>query len=370
MVSFGHNHYVPVLKGKLGEFRALEVLTGEIKDSMTPLLEVPPIPWDFEEEVPARTVDHHLRTFVPNIEKFWGADHIIFVDMNFIPEDVRMKDSDHPLTWVFNQAKDKGLQLIPVTGIRRDEEYQRAVKDVVSQDGRGFCIRIETTDIEDEELEATLEQLITNLDARKSETHLILDLKEIQKDQIGLLVRSLRDVIRTLPEPLEWKTLTLCATAFPQTMSGFAPDSINLTSRVEWQLWTTLLHNASKIPRMPTFGDYTIVHPELLEIDPRIMQLGAKIKYTFDNDWIIVKGTSIRRGGPDQTRDLCKNIIELSEYRGSTFSWGDNYIKECADGTVGVGNQTTWVTVGVNHHIVFVINQLSSYSASVESRDS
>ena len=370
MVTFGPSHYVPVLKGKLGEFRALAELTGEMKDSITPLLEVPPIPWDFGEEEPARDIDQHLRTFVPNIERFWGADHSLFVDMNFIPDDERMSNGDHHLTKVFNQARDLELQLIPVTGIGRDEEYQKAIQDVVSQDGQGFCIRIETTDIEDEELDTTLEQLMASLHVKKSETHLIIDLKEIQKDQIGLLVRSVRDVIRTLSEPLEWRTLTLCATAFPQTMSGFAPDSISLTSRVEWQLWTTLLHNASKIPRMPTFGDYTVVHPELLEIDPRIMQLGAKIKYTFDNDWIIVKGISIRRGGPEQTRDLCKNIIELSEYRGPAFSWGDNYIQKCADGTEGVGNQTTWVQVGVNHHIVFVINQLSSYSASVESLDS
>ncbi|MFC1958502.1 hypothetical protein ACFLV6_01080 [Chloroflexota bacterium] len=38
MVTFGHSHYVPVLKGKLGEFRALAELTGEMKDSITPLL--------------------------------------------------------------------------------------------------------------------------------------------------------------------------------------------------------------------------------------------------------------------------------------------------------------------------------------------
>lgn len=370
MVTFGHSHYVPVLKGKLGEFKALDGLTGEMKDSITPLLEVPPIPWDFEEEKPARTIDRHLRSFVPNIKRFWGVDHPLFVDMNFVPDSERMQTGEHPLTWVFDYARKEELKLVPITGIGRDTEYQDAVRDVVAQDGQGLCIRIDATDIEDEELEISIEQLITSLKVMKTETHLIIDLKEIQNNQIGLLVRSLRDVIRNLPDVQEWRTLTLCATAFPQTMSGFLANSISLTSRVEWQLWTTLLHNSTKISRMPAFGDYTVVHPELLDIDPRVMQLGAKIKYTFDNDWIIIKGTSIRRGGSEQTRELCKKIINLSEYRGTAFSWGDNYIQKCADGTEGVGSQTTWVTVGVNHHIAFVINQLANYSASSESLDS
>ena len=254
--------------------------------------------------------------------------------------------------------------LIPVTSLDRDPEYQMAAKDIIQTDKRGVVIRIEPQDIEDEQLESSIIKLMKTLNVKQTDTDLVIDLKEIQKDQIGLLVRSVRDVIRTIPNPLDWRTLTLVATAFPQTMSGFDPNTISLTSRAEWQLWTTLLHNASKIPRMPTFGDYTVVHPELLEIDPRIMQLGAKVKYTYDNDWIIVKGTSIKRDGSDQTRNLCKSLITLKQYRGPRFSWGDNYIQECADGTEGVGSQTTWVTVAVNHHITFVVKQLLSYIGS------
>ena len=352
------------MKGKLGEFRALLQLNNGVKDSITPLIEVPPIPWDFEEEKPARDIEQHLSTFVPNIERFWGQKRPLFIDTNLIPIDERMNNGEHPLTHVFNQARGSKLQVIPVTGIGRDQEHHKAIQDAVQRDNHGLCIRIETTDIEDEEIDKSLERFVASLKVQKSQIHLIIDLKEIQSNQIGILVRSLRDLIRSLPSPDEWGTLTLCATAFPQTMSGFEPNSVSLTSRVEWQLWTTLFHNASKIPRMPTFGDYTVVHPELLEIDPRIMQLGAKIKYTFDNDWIIVKGTSIRRGGADQTRELCRNLTALPEYSGPGYSWGDKYISECATGTEGVGNQTTWVTVGVNHHITFVVNQLSSYLAS------
>ncbi|MBN2239006.1 MAG: beta family protein [Dehalococcoidales bacterium] len=360
MVGFGVNHYVPILKGKLGEFKAIGELTAEVKDQITPLFEVPPIPINYDTGKPAKSVDTHIKNFIPNINKYWGTGRSAFVDLNFIPDKV-MKNGQHPLNFVFQQARDLDLSLIPVIGLYRQQEYLSAVKEINNIDHRGVCIRIEPVDIENEDLDELILTLEGELEVDVSEVDILIDLKEIQKDQIGLLVRSVRDVIRTLPNIDEWRTLTLVATAFPQTMSGFEPNSISLTARAEWQLWTTLFYNSSKIPRMPTFGDYTVVHPELLEIDPRYMQLGSKIKYTYDNDWIIVKGTSIRRGGSDQTRHLCRDLIALDEYLKQEFSWGDRYIQECADEIAGVGSQTTWVSVGVNHHITFVVNQLRHY---------
>lgn len=58
---FGHAHYVPVLKGRDGEYGALQSLSRGVRDALTPLLELPPIPWDFETDAPARTIDKHLK---------------------------------------------------------------------------------------------------------------------------------------------------------------------------------------------------------------------------------------------------------------------------------------------------------------------
>jgi hypothetical protein len=58
---FDHTQYVPILKGKEGEYSALRELTGSVKDLLTPLAEIPSIPYDFENDAPAKTVDEHLR---------------------------------------------------------------------------------------------------------------------------------------------------------------------------------------------------------------------------------------------------------------------------------------------------------------------
>ena len=45
---FTQRHYVPVLKWKQGEYQALYRLSNAVKDNLTPLLEIPPIGFDFE----------------------------------------------------------------------------------------------------------------------------------------------------------------------------------------------------------------------------------------------------------------------------------------------------------------------------------
>ena len=47
-------------KAERGEFSALRELKAETKDLLTPLIEVPPIPWDFESEKPAKSINGHL----------------------------------------------------------------------------------------------------------------------------------------------------------------------------------------------------------------------------------------------------------------------------------------------------------------------
>jgi len=39
---------VPILKWKMGEYQALQRLSTPVKDCLTPLLEIPPVGFDFE----------------------------------------------------------------------------------------------------------------------------------------------------------------------------------------------------------------------------------------------------------------------------------------------------------------------------------
>src|SRR5690348_12161441 len=103
---FDHRHYVPILKGRQGEYGALETLNLRTKNSLTPLIEIPPIPWDWTEDQPLKTIDGHLAKIATTFEKSIGGGRSFFVDLLWIPESERMEDGTLPLDWIFRTSRE------------------------------------------------------------------------------------------------------------------------------------------------------------------------------------------------------------------------------------------------------------------------
>jgi hypothetical protein len=113
------------------------------------------------------------------------------------------------------------------------------------------------------------------------------------------------------------------------------------------------------------FGDYAISHPVQKELDPRTMRMSASIRYTTQENWLVVKGRNVRQYGFDQYFELCKTLVKRPEFSGKDYSWGDNYIADCAAGRTGPGNATTWRKVGTNHHLTVVEQEIASTHRAV-----
>jgi hypothetical protein len=88
---FDHKHYVPILKGREGEYAALQTLSPEVKSALTPLVEIPPIAWDFAEEKPTKSIDDHLEKVGEKLECSWQESRPFFLDLLWISETERMK---------------------------------------------------------------------------------------------------------------------------------------------------------------------------------------------------------------------------------------------------------------------------------------
>lgn len=360
---FDHTHYVPILKCKQGEFKALHETSAELKAGFTPLFELPPIPTNFEENIPAKSATQHINGLTQKISDSWGTQRLAFMDFVHLDSDLRMDDGSHPFSSFLTDAYSVGLNMIPVTGLRRDDAYQAAVINALSLRRLGVCIRLETADIAS--LRRTLPaftELQGRLGIQLKEIDLVIDMKEVT-DQ-GVAVMIARNALNLLPFIADLRTVTISGSAMPQSMSAFISSSTSITPRIEWEAYLDLLANPEEITRIPTFSDYTIVHPDPFEMDWRMMKLGAKIKYTANRYWVIVKGVSVEKAGWAQTQTLCQALVSQREYRGPHFSWGDKYIIDRANASVGPGNATTWVSVGVNHHLAFVVDQTSSLSVT------
>src|SRR5688572_30552920 len=89
--------YIPILKGKEGEYGALELLDSKIKECIYPLIEVPRIPVDYVNEGLAKTLDEHIKGVAEKIHKCWGDRMPIMVDVPWIDSDDVLDDGTHPV---------------------------------------------------------------------------------------------------------------------------------------------------------------------------------------------------------------------------------------------------------------------------------
>ncbi len=356
-------HYVPILKGKNGEYGALVSMEPAEKDLITPLIEIPPIPWDHKNDGPAKTIDQHLSKVDSKFEKSWGSNRPFFVDLMWIGEREQMADGTHPLAHLFSRARLRALWAVPVTGLIRADCYQAACREVIDKDNRGACLRLQKDDFEESgNLENLITKILGSLQVSVAETDLLLDVGSLHTEGGEEPSLDVASLIQSIPSLKKWRSFVLAATGFPVDLMGMPPSEISEVWRSEWTLWRSLTANR-RLVRTPTFGDYAIAHPQPPEVDPRLMRPSASIRYTSDDVWLILKGRNLKNHGYNQFHDVSKSLLNNTAYSGPQFSWGDKYISDCARGHVSCGNLTTWRQVGTSHHIAYVTQQIASHAS-------
>src|SRR6266478_2547335 len=132
---------MPCLRWKQGEYDALFRLKLSAKNFITPLIEVAELGFDFETRQHARTIDKHLAKFGKRLETKWRY-RPSFVDLKLIEPQLRMADGRHPLCYIFAEIAAHGCSAVPATGLARDTAYQQAVSEIVAEQSKQLCIRL------------------------------------------------------------------------------------------------------------------------------------------------------------------------------------------------------------------------------------
>jgi hypothetical protein len=353
--------YVPLLKGKEGEYAALEALTRDIKPHLMPLIEIPGIPYDYANDRPAKSLDEHLTGIALRLKKCW-QDGPLYLDLPWGEDEETLGDGRIALEAVLADCTQNGIHAVPVVSRTSSAKYLDGTRQYSEASQTGACLRLLVSDFEEEiDLEAEVDRLLESLGGiGPSSIDLIVDMEDLGPDgsRAVLIARSILSII---PKQSEWRKMILAAASFPEDLSDVDAATVSTLPRREWDLWKTLQKRPNKLLRRDIiFGDYAITHPVPKELDPRTMRMSANIRYTTPNGWLVVKGRNVRQYGFDQYFELCKELIERPEYRGRDFSWGDRYIADCADRIQGPGNATTWRKVGTNHHLTLLAQEIAS----------
>ena len=363
-MQFDHKHYVPCLRWKQGEYQAVHRFSNTVKASFTPLIEVPEIGWDFEKRKERKTIDEHLDPFAKRVANKWGKDPC-FVDLHYIDPSERMQGGSHPVRFIFNELRKENCFAVPSIYLDSNEKYKKEIKAILDEDKNRLCLRISLKQTTEQTLKDDIDSIIGGLKIKLDKIHLILDMDTPNFVPLDGFSKLLKTILSGLPYLNEWKTFSLLGTSFPETMGGIQKGAA-LLPRCEWQLYKKIIKDFEREKlRVPTFGDYAIQHPNILKLDMRLINPSATIRYTTEDNWLIIKGKGTRvKDGFKQFRDLSKKLISTHYYCGSDFSYGDNYIEKCAHGKASTGTLMTWRQVGTNHHIQKVIKDISNYYVS------
>src|SRR6266704_2346780 len=126
-MAFDQKHYVPILKAKAGELKALKEAADTVRKDMTPLLEIMEVApkWIDGEDDPiaSKSDEAHVAAVTDNITKAWGGDRRIFIDGYYMENMGELDDGRDPIGAVLDNLRQKKVKAIPVTGLNRLAEY-------------------------------------------------------------------------------------------------------------------------------------------------------------------------------------------------------------------------------------------------------
>jgi hypothetical protein len=355
---YDHKHYVPVLRWKRAERIALKSMFEEDRVRLTPLIEL--TPRDFSEQRISKLGGWHakLADTVEQIDGCWGRAPF-FLDLWHLGLDARPKSGIHPLRAIGRLAKAGRLSLIPVTGLSRTASYQSAVASVVRTTRQGVSIRLHIKDIRRRTFQRELQSTLSKLGLHPTQVDLLVDYQRIYDSKLNFA-----DLCTRLPDLHRWRTFSVISGAFPKDLTGFEKNRQHELQRLDWLTWRDQVTASQKLPRLPTFGDYTIQHAIFSE-PPVMAKFSASIRYTSDEHWVIMRGENVFNDeGPGfaQWPANAQLLCIRPEFCGAAFCYGDEYIEDMSLQTEKTGNAETWLRAGINHHLTFAVRQIASLS--------
>ncbi len=356
--------YTPRLLTKAAEYAAVAELDPIVKSRILPLFEVPPAPRNRDTPSVRRPLVEHLTPIAKKLSDNWGTSQPLLLDMPYVDDSEFVADGDHTSTVVFGLARELELQLVPVAGLHRGEHYNAAVADAAASVGRGLAIRLVDADLADlRRLDYELRALVAKLSAKREAIDVIIDLRQISKNDIATRAAGVVEIIKRFPMRGAWRSLTVLSGAFPASLANLAANRMRRIPRCDWELWRAIVN--SDAPRTPLYGDYVIDNPAPFDPDnPKAIQISANIRYTSADVWVVLKGMSTKKNGWEQSRHLSEVLVGINEYMGAGYSTGDAHIDKRARGVVSCGNPTVWRRVGITHHLTFTANQLAMYGGA------
>ena len=348
--------YIPIIKGKQYDLRALGQLRPEVRELIKPLIELPPTP-------SKTTVDGHLEKFIENLSKYAGAGRI-FVDFYGFRPGEMTKDGRLATLAGYDLLHKSGQEVTPVYGFGRglgpDNEMWEHFGSVVKKHKQGFCFRLEEDDLEEDAAEATWEAILTRSSQLKVDigsVDLIIDLRDVRLKAVAERTALITDFMSFQRAGMTFRSIAIAGSSAPKDVSVVEKDSTADIPRRELLIWAHLRTDLA-VGNTLIYSDYGVIHPDFTaDALPVGASANCKIRYTAGKNIVIFRGHK-RAGDSGQPHELAEKVRRYPKYCGRDYSFGDEYVDDVADHISGPGHLGNWVLADMNHHLTVTSIQI------------
>lgn len=365
--------YIPILRLRAAEMKALEKLLPQDRNNVTPLIELvmpaPSISRQDNKAVVIKTPKEKFLETLPeiadNLLKSCGQNPI-FIDVHLLDADIRTSS----LEQILSSSSNLDLfsipvtYIIPVTSTSADSATRTAAINYAKSSGHGLCIRIDKSHLNEPNLSDHITNFIETNGLKIEDTDILVDLRVVDQDTN---TQDIAKQLTGLPDLQRWRSFIVASGVFPKYLIGYPAGEVHPLDRLDFKLWNNL---RTQLIRLPLFSDYTIQHP----FYEYIAAIGsASVRYTADDKWWIFRGkipglinrkTKEKGPGREQYIGHARTLINRNFYKKADYCFGDAEIARIAAAdNKKPGSPTTWLTIGINHHITLVARQISNLGA-------
>jgi hypothetical protein len=366
---FGPRHYVPIVRWKNAEARALQELTEADRETLTPFVEIAQDRFDarYDPATGRRTPPARqplLEKIVTQIGEL-GLVQRCFLDFGALDQCRRpfLIKGLSPWKTVFDLLAPVPSLVVPVFRLYREESpHLEAIRAYASNEGRGGCLRLQEIDLSLPDLAWRVNRLLNTLHLTPADVDLVVDMGVTYEAGVDFAT-----VCAALPLLKKWRSFTIASGNFPPDLQEYEPRKEYSRPRVDLSRW--LQEIGKQLPRIPAYGDYTIQHGVHVPRPDGPVHPSASIRYTLKDRWLILRGEDYtKQEGPGKmqwigwAQLLCAKP-EFADF-GRTFSAGDAFIYDKSVNGQETGEVGDWLFAGINHHIALTSRQIANLLAA------
>jgi T4 beta protein len=233
--SIAQVDYSVVLRGKAGEFLALEKLRDPIKDRVAPMIVLPSLSIKDLEKHRTLRKGEAPRIFAERIAKCWKA-RPFFLEARFLRFDTDEGKDGALLNKLLLLCGSNDCNAIPAISLKTSSARLHVFKDYMQRSGSGLALRVSLSDLNRQSLESEILAFLTDAGVLARNCVLFVDLSDaaiVDKRAFAELIVS---SVGRFREVGSWARTILAASNFPDANPA-AKNGHAIISRLEWAAW-------------------------------------------------------------------------------------------------------------------------------------